>query len=244
MEINYYYGEIDWDVRCVLHLFDGKKGSKVLNVGAAEEHLSNILADNGFDVTGIDLRPYKGEAVLPYRIEITINQDWEPRIQHQHKVFQNIPCRYRHIEGDFCESQKALGEFDAIVSTSAIEHFGLGDKNGVSPWYGKTVLNKLYDCVAMQGIWNCLKPGGAAYITVPYARDFLEVPPYYRVYDRKSLQDRIIGGFAVEKKLFFLSMPIDRMGNGGDEISERDADCYNGTPPHVTVFLKLRKEIQ
>jgi len=241
MNIKHWYGEIDWDVRWFLDLLIEKKGSRILNVGAAEEQLSNILADNGYDVTGIDLRPYKGEACFPQRIQITVSQDYDPIVQHHHKVFTNIPCLYRHVVGDFCKVP--LDEFDAVVSTSAIEHFGMGSSNGISPWYGKTELNKLYDCVAMRRMWDCLKPGGSAYLTVPYGRDFMEVEPFYRVYDKKSLQDRIIGGFKVERKFFFLSFPIDRMGSGGDVISERDADCYNGKPPHVTCFLHLRKDV-
>ena len=245
MDIKHYYGLIDADVRVVLDAFEEFRGSIVLNVGANEEHLSNILADNGYDVTGIDLLPYTDEAHLPLKFRFFMEQpDGHPESmkgEYYNKAFAKIPRRYKHVVGDFCVEYPQLGLFDSVVSTSAIEHFGMADKKGNSPWYGATKLSPTYDIEAMKAIWACLKPGGTAYITVPYGREFIEQEKYYRVYDKVSLGHRIIGKFTVERMGFFLSHSIQHLGACGEWISEKDADGYRGIPPHVTVFLKLKK---
>lgn len=140
---------------------------------------------------------------------------------------------HQRIIGDFVQMAFYLSrDFDVIYSTSAVEHFGL-------PVYGSPKI-ECYDQIAMSWMHGLLKPGGICYITVPYGKEFQDEGDW-RVYDETSLQQRIIGEFAVEKKIYFLS--------GGcccpDRdliVEEKDANAYSGRPPHVTVFLKLRKD--
>jgi len=71
--------------------------TKVLDFGCTESPLPIHLASLGYQVTGVDLRPY------PYA----------------HPGF-------RFVHGDFIRVRFPDAEFDAVVAVSAIEHCGLG----------------------------------------------------------------------------------------------------------------------
>lgn len=208
------YGGLDADVRTFLEAFDEPLGSKILEVGAQEEYASNILSDMGHIVTGIDLRPYR----------------------HPH------PCNYEHIVGDFCMLpdeflREHIGTFDAAFSTSAIEHFGLGTYGEGHPRCG-------YDTIAMHIIWQLLRMGGMAYITVPYGGKYIQAGIHWRSYDKESLNDLIIQSFEVIEKKFFMSGELKvgkKIYHVGDELTPKEADAMPGEPPHSTVFLKLCK---
>src|SRR5205085_663193 len=81
--------------------------------------------------------------------------------------------------------------------TSAIEHFGLCV-------YGQQEYVENYDKQAMSWIYHLLKPNGLCYITVPYGKE-LRDDGHWRVYNKAAIQDRFIGKFLVEEKIFFKS---------------------------------------
>lgn len=199
------YGQIDADSGMVLkHWGDHTPPCNVLEVGANEEDLAAIFAEQGHNVTGIDLRPWG-------------------------TTFKN----YTRMEGDFVALAPLLQpDFDVAVSTSAIEHFGLNV-------YGSPVVED-YDAQAMAAMYRLLKPGGTCYITVPYGSTFLDDGGHWRVYNRETLQQRIIGEFAIEEKIFFKSGGCVVPDVDGI-VAESDADAWSGDPPHVTVFLRMRK---
>lgn len=146
---------------------------------------------------------------------------------------------YARIEGDFVQLADGLPtDFDVVYSTSAIEHFGLGG-------YGLNLQDPDYDQKAMAAMHRRLKPGGSCYITVPYGREFLVHGHDWRVYCRKSLEERIVQDFRVVKKLWFKSAdalcPTSKIEQTIHYVGETDADAYSGEPPHVTVFLHLVK---
>lgn len=203
------YGSLDADSAMVLKEWTENyepqppMGLSILEVGANEEDLASILAENGHRVLGVDLRP------------------WNAKIKN-----------YVRMEGDFVALAPYLDcRFNVAVSTSAIEHFGLNV-------YGSPVVED-YDAQAMNEIYRLLVPGGRCYLTVPYGREFKE-NGHWRVYCRKTLQDRLIGGFEVMKKIFFKSGGCVCPDVDGI-VEEKDANEWSGDPPHVTVLLKLRK---
>lgn len=208
------YPAMDPDTALFLKKFEESEESQdsvILEVGANDEFSADILTDNGYKVMGIDLR------------------------EHTIRPKQNYP----RIIGDFVKTcyQDLLPVyfFDVIYSLSAIEHFGLGT-------YGEEVRDDLYDWRAMTCIWDRLKYEGLCYITVPYGEKHLTHGRDWRVYNKESLQDRIIQDFEVLERLYFASGSVP--GDPQDEhglIPEEFANSYSGKPPHVAVFLKLRK---
>ncbi len=225
------YNDMDADIERFFHHFNEPKESLILEIGCNQEWAAHILTDNGYKVMGIDL------------------------LSHHHSV---PPVNYFRLRGDFCELARPrtgsglppplspttsiamdesfvsiLPQFDAIFSTSAIEHFGLRTYPGC-PGIPD------YDAQAMRYMHNLLKPGGSCYITVPYGKDFITHNSDWRVYNAKALNERIIGNFSVDVKEFFKSDEC-LCPSKGREVTEEDANQYGGDPPHLTVFLKMRK---
>lgn len=209
------YGDQDNDTLMVLSHFEVLPGGRVLEVGANDEDVARILTDNGLAVTGVDLRP-------------------DNRSQ--------FPLSYARLEGDFVVLASSLrGCFDAAVSTSALEHFGLGT-------YGtfEKTEDPDYDTKAVAAVRNLLKPDGVFHLTVPYGSRFVNGNRDWRVYDRDALARRILKPFGgwVEEQLFFKSAECSCPDQGGCPpiVAEEDADRYEpGSHPHVTVYLRLRK---
>ena len=71
--------------------------AKLLDIGCTESILSIELASSGFQVTGIDVRPYP--------------------LEHPNFMF---------VRADLCNSQLEPESYDVIIALSAIEHIGLG----------------------------------------------------------------------------------------------------------------------
>ena len=200
----------DEDVKWFFKNLTEKPPQKVMELGAWDEDISYILSELGFDVTGVDLHEYD----------------------------RKVELNHKHVIGDFC-TMDYKEEFDIVVSTSAIEHFGLRT-------YSEKVKNEQYDSVALRKIWEALKDDGVAYITVPYGKKFVTMSPDWRVYNNRKLLSRLLPGFEVEKKEFFMSGDgSDSEGNPlpwGSTVSLKVANKYDGsTVPHLTVGLKLRK---
>jgi 2-polyprenyl-3-methyl-5-hydroxy-6-metoxy-1,4-benzoquinol methylase len=79
------------------HLSGALAGAKLLDVGCSESLLAIELASNGFQVTGIDIRPY-------------------PLL---HPNFEFLIC-------DICKSNLPSSQYDIAIALSTIEHVGLG----------------------------------------------------------------------------------------------------------------------
>lgn len=79
------------------HLSGALEGAKLLDVGCSESLLAIELASNGFQVTGIDIRPY-------------------PLL---HPNFEFLIC-------DICKSNLPSSQYDIAIALSTIEHVGLG----------------------------------------------------------------------------------------------------------------------
>lgn len=216
LKLSSKYGPMDADTGLFLHHFKESKNAKILEVGCNEECAADILTDNGWtNIVGVDLQP-------PHR--------------------RPAECNFKRVEGDFCKISDNFRNFDCVFSLSAIEHFGLSA-------YGEDY-QPFLDIIAMDRIWSVLKPGGTCYLTVPYGKDHiteLAQWPQWRSYSKKSLYFRLIQRFKVEIILCFTACDttIDGVRRGSHQpVSLDEADRYPGRPPHVMVFLKMRKECQ
>jgi len=203
------------DMAMILDAFRADPGAKVLVVGCHDEPTSLMMAEAGFQVTGLDLRP------------------WDRKLP---------PCNFRFIQGDLCELPADLvceftGAFDVFVALSAIEHCGLAAYQG-------DVFNRYYDVIAMRRAWEFLRPGGRAFITVPFGSHYLEILPHWRVYDFPSARDRLVQQFAI--------LAINAVSCGGvwvdghlypmgERIGLNEAMRFPGVPPHVSTLFYLEK---
>jgi SAM-dependent methyltransferase len=79
------------------YLSDIPIDAKLLDVGCSESLLSIELASNGFQVTGIDIRPYP--------------------LRHPN---------FKFLQADICNSNLESASYDVIIALSTIEHLGLG----------------------------------------------------------------------------------------------------------------------
>lgn len=219
LDIDPSYGELDADTMMFLRHFDEPEYSDILEVGSHEEHSADILTDNGHIVTGYDLRPRPGVKYFHFARDFVKEYEW---------------CR---------GSEEHIIPYDAVFSTSAIEHFGL-------PCYDNQTIDPDYDIKAVEGMYGMLKPGGNCYVTVPYGAKFA-CERDWRVYDMESLQRRIVQRFEVLTKVFFKSgdtvgqdIPNERVWDGVPIVSEQEANRYdNPRYPHLTVFLKMIKPV-
>lgn len=79
------------------HMSDIAPDARILDVGCAESTLPIELASNGFQVTGIDIRPYP--------------------LEHP---------GFRFVQTDICSPALAPESYEVVVALSTIEHLGLG----------------------------------------------------------------------------------------------------------------------
>jgi hypothetical protein len=157
-------------------------------------------------------------------------------------IHQGIRVHYDYFQWDFCNLpsefiREHIESFDAVFSISAIEHFGMGTyKEGEGPI--------LYDAIASRQVWQLLKEGGHFYVTVPFGKHYMERHPYWRVYNSKAARERLIQDFYVESSILFFSAPAFFNGKSclpGDIVTLEEASQYSGFPPHLTLFMKMRK---
>lgn len=152
---------------------------KMIIVGCCEDPLANEYASLGWEVWGYDFRPYQ---------DVRGNAE-EPK--------------FKFTQGDFCQASVPPDFFDVAVDVSAIHHFGLG-------WYGDPNGNNLGDVVAVKKIIESLKPGGS-FVCVTDVGHWVSnggssqngSQGHWRLYDKKSLQDRIIQGLEVIKEEYW-----------------------------------------
>jgi SAM-dependent methyltransferase len=144
-------------------------GARILDVGSAESTVALSLAALGYRVTALDLRPYPFEHPLLEVVASSL-EEWEPPEQ----------------------------PFDAVISISAIEHFGLGA-------YGEDEGAKEGDVGALQRLRGLTRDGGLLVMTVPFGRGAAETETE-RTYDR-TLLERLLGAWSVEDLTF-----VERQG--------------------------------
>ena len=204
--------DTDADTQAVARIFDEPEGSRVLEVGAHDEPLSNILADLGFDVTGVDLREY--DSKLP-------------------------KCNYRYLRQDFCDAQCLKDEkpFDIFVSISCIEHFGLGtyQEGMFRCYYDVLAMRKAWELLKEGGSVYITVPFGKDYIeNMPHWR----VYDNQSVLDRIVQDFDIVGGFVFISGKCFIGEELCDIGH---PITIEQAKQYCGVPPHVSILLKMTK---
>lgn len=210
-------GQPDIDTGIVMDLFDEEQEARILEVGAHDEPLSNILAGLGYNVTGIDLREY----------------DTKQSVQN-----------YHYIQADFCDLpddflRENTGKFDSIIAISAIEHFGLTT-------YGEGRQHPYYDVIAMRIIRQLLKMNGTCYITVPYGHKHVDVDIHWRIYNSESIMSRLYQDFNVEIYGIVVSgggVVINGVTRGlGELLSREEVSKFEKfASPHITIAAKLRK---
>ena len=91
------------------------------------------------------------------------------------------------IRGDVLTHDWPAGSFDAIVGISSIEHLGLGH-------YDQDPVDDAGDRHCMTRVTKWLRPGGWAYLDVPFDADGYRVHSRdeYRVYDAAALRARLV----------------------------------------------------
>ncbi len=205
------YKTVDPEAHLVFDEFDETPGAEVLEVGSQHSPVASILSKCGYRVVGVDLRDCDQAA------------------------------NYIHITTDFCtlvnKIPHRLGTFDAAVSISAIEHFGL-NTYGEGPYY------PYYDVLAMRYIYDFLKPGGVCYLTVPFGGKYVETMPHWRTYDWGSFMDRLVGNFVVERfytKVCEEIIIVGRTYKAGEFIDIGQAMLNTYGLPNISCFAKLRK---
>ncbi len=196
--------------------FKAHPNAKILVVGAHDEPSAGILSHMGFDVYGIDLREHDKRLSL---------------------------CNYKHIIGDFCDMPSSFvrehtGTFDVVVALSCIEHFGMNT-------YKEGKAHPYYDIIGMRKVWDYLKVGGIAYLTVPIGGAYYECWPNWRVYDHDALKSRLIQDF---ETMFIQSASAgkwvekDNRVSKFEDVKATEEEKKHQTPsPHVSTLLVLKK---
>ncbi len=154
------YKAEDPELDLFLDNFDEPEGSKILEIGAHDNPVALMLAEAGFIVHGIDLREYD---------------------QGEHENYTHHVMNFTKLTSRFLKEHTA--SFDAVISISALEHFGLGT-------YTDKKYNPYADVAATVNVFNLLKPDGYFSLTVPYGGRYTEQRPHWKVYDFSELYFR------------------------------------------------------
>lgn len=211
----YSFDACDVDAALLMDHFAIPSGSKVLVVGAHDEPTANMLSEAGLTVYGVDLREY--DSRLP-------------------------PCNYTYLQHDFCDLPLSFiaehqGTFDAVIALSCIEHFGMST-------YQEGPIHPYYDVVAMRKVYEFLKPGGHAYVSVPFGGYYLEIWPHWRVYDLASVAMRLVQDLGMMNIICASSGKFQLDGREvkiRECLSVEEASKFSGIPPHVSALLILQK---
>jgi hypothetical protein len=221
------YEITDEDTRQFLLNFDESPRLKVLEVGAHDEPVANILSECDYSVFGVDLREYNP------------NQDIESSRNSSVKPV----CNYSYLRHDFCDLpasfiKEHVGTFDVAISLSAVEHFGFGTYSECGP------PQYHYDTIACRQVWQLLKEGGTFYLTIPFCGKHQDNPPHWRIYDNATLLHRLVQDFLVLRCSFFVAGPLylgNKLVNIGYPITQQEVLSYTGTEPHISALLKMQK---
>lgn len=178
-----------------------------VSVGCNDDPFANAFALLGAVCFGYDLRAYNDT---------------------NYPVLREEPL-YHHLQQDWLTSAIPVSRFDIAVSLSAVEHFGLSEFGGEQHDEG--------DRIAMEVMYNVLKPGGYALITVPYGSTWHECP-HWRRYREEDLRRRIIGRFEeVERAYWWTSIAVNEPGP-----TVEDLRTYSSSAD-LSVGLLLRKPL-
>ena len=191
---------------------------KLLEVGSQHAPLASYLASQGFEVHGVDLR----------------DRDQQDN--------------YTHYKNDFCRMpvefiKEHWASFDIVVSISAIEHFGLGTYAEDTE---ADVVNLAYDVHAMRYIWDLLKDGGVAYISVPFAGRYVVNGKHWRTYDLIALLQRLCNSFVVDDITAmicenFLAGDVEMSVGGEFDICK--IDLFTRAEPFVSAVVRMTKQL-
>lgn len=207
-EFRTHGGTVDADSEMFARLFNEKVGSRGLEIGANKEPLAVALGNLGYDITGVDLRPYD-----PYE-----------------DTRYYLP-KFDFIQGDFLEINlwaHPTYSFDFIYCISTIEHIGLGA-------YGERKVPD-GDVLAMDKIRSHLRPHGHVYLSFP-AGHWEEDPRGWRVYSRDRLRERLKYGFETCSETFVAADVFGGYARG-DLISEDEAFSQHGPQASCLLVLE------
>lgn len=204
----------DNDVRQIARLMDDHTNPTMrgLFAGCVDEPLACIAALTGYKAIGLDLREYNGGSWTVPECEFA---------PYDHRIMDLLSAKSAHFA-----SRDNPGTFDFAVAISAIEHFGLSEFGGIQDPCG--------DVWAMRKLWELLRPGGLAFITLPEGGTWHECPNWRR-YTKEILRCRIIGPFEV---LTWEHWWTSIAGNG--EATEDDLANYD-TSADLSAVLVLKK---
>lgn len=105
------------------------------------------------------------------------------------------------IQGDVLTQEFAPASFDAVVGISSIEHIGLGH-------YEADPKHLAGDRVCLQRVAGWLKPGGWAYLDVPFnASGYFVDGTSHRVYDWEAIDERLITPGLVLERHWYADLP-------------------------------------
>lgn len=144
--------------------------ARILDVGSAGSYFPLLLAGFGYQVEGLDVREY----AITNRLSFP---------------------DFKFSKGDIRKCVIADNVFDAVISTSTVEHIGLSGRYGADE-------DMDGDRKALAQMRRVVKPGGAVIITVPFGRAKI-IRPDCRVYDFAWLT-RIEAGFTLSKEAYYL----------------------------------------
>lgn len=140
---------------------------------------------------------------------------------------------FNFIQGDILQWEPPADYFDAVVSISVIEHVGLSG-------YGDPKENR-GDKIAVQKLFQSLKPGGRLYLTVPAGKATTK-GGWYKVYDTAAIRELVPG---IETLRFFYKPDRYSTWREGTsaELDVLEYDNYGAMAfAQGVVFVVARKE--
>jgi len=147
-----------------------KPPARILDVGSAGSYFPLLLSGFGYQVVGLDVREY----AITNRLS-----------------FPN----FKFSKGDIRKCDIADNSFDAVISTSTVEHIGLSGRYGMDEDVDG-------DCKALAQMQRIVRPGGVVIITVPFGMAKI-IRPDCRVYDFAWLR-RIEAGLKLSEEAYYL----------------------------------------
>jgi SAM-dependent methyltransferase len=205
-------GTLDADSEIFARLFSERMGSRGLEVGANKEPLAVALGSLGYDITGVDLRPYDPyEDAREYLRRLTFHQ------------------------GDFLRLPFIPEQFDFAYSISTIEHIGLGAYGEETmPGGDGLAMRKIWSLLKPKGHAYITIPVGVSETDPRGWRVYDELDIMTKILASNGFE----GGFTVCSRTF---VAADIFGGHarGDYISSFEAFKQDG--PQASCLLVLEK---